>query len=114
MPRQAELDEVGISPEDAKNAEFVRGKGCGHCQKKGYRGRTGIHELMMISPKVREAVFESKSSADIRELSINEGMRTLYLDGLRKAMTGVTTLEEVFRVTKKTEQDAEFDISQVA
>jgi type IV pilus assembly protein PilB len=114
LPREAELEEVGIPLEDAKNADFVRGKGCGHCQKKGYRGRTGIHELMMISPAVREAIFESRSSADIRELAIGEGMRTLYLDGLRKAMDGVTTLEEVFRVSKKTEQDAKFDISQVA
>ena len=113
-PRESELEETGISMELVKNAEFVRGKGCAHCQKKGYRGRTGIHELMNISSKIREMIFDSRSSADIRTTAINEGMRTLYLDGLRKAMDGVTTLDEVFRVAKKTEQDEGVDISAVA
>jgi type IV pilus assembly protein PilB len=113
-PRDSELEETGLTMEVVKNAEFVRGKGCGHCQKKGYRGRTGIHELMNITGKIREMIFDSRSSADIRTTAINEGMRTLYLDGMRKAMDGVTTLEEVFRVAKKTEQDVGIDISAVA
>ena len=113
-PRETELEETGLTAEVIKNAEFVRGKGCGYCQKKGYRGRTGIHELMNISGKIRELIFDASSSADVRTTAINEGMRTLYLDGMRKAMDGVTTLEEVFRVAKKTEQDEGVDISAVA
>jgi type IV pilus assembly protein PilB len=113
-PRESQLLEAGIDLEDAKNADFMRGKGCSHCQKKGYRGRIGIHEMMIISPKIRELIFESRSAVEIRSVAIAEGMKTLYLDGLTKAMTGVTTLEEVFRVAKRTEQDAEFDASQVA
>jgi type IV pilus assembly protein PilB len=113
-PRESVLEEAGLTMEDIKNAEFVRGKGCGHCQKKGYRGRTGIHELMIISSQIREMIFENRSSPDIRSTAIDQGMRTLYLDGLKKAMDGVTTLEEVFRVAKKTEQDSVVDISAVA
>jgi type IV pilus assembly protein PilB len=61
--------------------------------------------MMMITPKVREMIFEGRSSTDIRTLAIEQGMTTLYMDGIQKAMAGTTTLEEVFRVCKRTEQD---------
>ncbi len=105
VPREAELEETGIPPNMAANASFVRGKGCAHCQKKGYRGRIGIHEMMRITPQVREMIFDARSAVDIRKLAIEQGMVTLYMDGMLKAMNGVTTIEEVFRVAKRTEQD---------
>lgn len=104
-PSEAVLEEAGIPLEVAKNAEFARGKGCNYCQKKGYRGRIGIYELMIVSSKVREMIFSAQSTAEIRKLAIEEGMDTLYVDGIRKAMKGITTLDEVYRVAKKTEQD---------
>lgn len=104
-PKESELELIGITPEMAKRAKFARGKGCSACQKKGYRGRTGIHEMMLINSKVRELIFDAKSSVDIRKLAIEQGMRTLYIDGIQKVLTGMTTLEEVMRVAKKTEQD---------
>jgi type IV pilus assembly protein PilB len=98
--------DAGIAPESIKTATFAKGKGCNYCQKKGYRGRIGIYELMHVTPKVRELIFANAPTQDIRTLAIEQGMRTLYTDGVRKAMRGVTTLEEVYRNAKRTEQDA--------
>jgi type IV pilus assembly protein PilB len=105
MPTDAELAEAGISKELAKNATFARGKGCGYCNRKGYRGRLGIYELMTINSKVRQAIFDRASSVDLRRLAINNGMRTLYMDGMNKVMNGITTFDEVYRTAKRTEQD---------
>ena len=106
QPSEAVLEDAGISLEDAKNANFARGKGCGYCQRKGFRGRQGIFEMMIVSAKIRELIFNNQSSVDIRKVAVNEGMQTLYLDGLEKAKEGVTTLEEVTRVAKRSEEDA--------
>ena len=110
-PRESELEAAGITPEIAKNASFARGKGCGHCQKSGYRGRSGLHELMIVSPKIREMIFDNKSAVDIRKVAIPEGMKTLYVDGIDKVLKGMTTLEEIFRVAKRTQQDEIVDVA---
>tara|TARA_B100000809_G_scaffold163145_1_gene160508 strand:+ start:10522 stop:12264 length:1743 start_codon:yes stop_codon:yes gene_type:complete len=107
QPTQAILDQAGITPEMAKNAEFSRGVGCNYCNKTGYRGRLAIFEIMKITSGIRELIFQNKSSVEIRERAIKEGMSTLYQDGLRKVLTGITSLEEVFRIAKKTQQDVE-------
>jgi type IV pilus assembly protein PilB len=106
VPPESVLVDAGIAPEAAKSATFSRGKGCNYCQKKGYRGRVGIYELMLITPKIRELIFANASAQEIRTVAITQGMRTLYIDGVKKAMRGVTTLEEVYRNAKRTEQDA--------
>ncbi len=107
MPPASVLADAGISTEDAKNATFTRGKGCGHCQKKGYRGRIGVYELLLITSKIREQIFENASAVAIRKVGIEQGMSTLYSDGIDKVMKGITTLDEVYRVAKRTEQDSE-------
>jgi type IV pilus assembly protein PilB len=110
LPPETILEDVGIPLEVAQKANFSRGRGCNYCQKKGYRGRRGLFELMMVTAKVRELIFNAAATQDIRTLAIQEGMSTMYVDGVRKAMTGLTTLDEVYRITKKTEQDVlEFD-----
>ena len=101
----AELSDAGITPEMAANATFAKGAGCSACNNGGYRGRIGIYELMMMTSKIREMVFENRSAVDIREIAISEGMSTLYRDGVEKVMRGVTTLDEVYRVAKQTESD---------
>ena len=106
-PTEAELHLADITPEMAANATFMKGKGCGTCQQAGYRGRIGIYELMLMTAKIRELVFESASDQVIRKMAVKEGMSTLYQDGIDKVLRGVTTLEEVFRVAKQTEQDKE-------
>jgi type IV pilus assembly protein PilB len=107
QPTQAILDQAGITPEIAKNAEFSRGVGCNYCNKTGYRGRLAIFEIMKITSGIRELIFQNKSSVEIRERAIEEGMSTLYQDGLSKVLKGITSLEEVFRIAKKTQQDVE-------
>jgi type IV pilus assembly protein PilB len=104
-PSDAALEAAGISMEQAAKATFMRGKGCGNCQKKGYRGRVGVYELMLMTTKLRELAFQGASTQEIRRTAIAQGMKTLYRDAIDKAMKGVTTLEEVFRVTKRGEQD---------
>jgi type IV pilus assembly protein PilB len=100
-PSDAQLEAAGISPELAAKANFMRGKGCGNCQRTGFRGRMGIYELMLVTSKVRELAFTRTSTQEIRKAAIAQGMRTLYQDGLVKALKGQTTLEEVFRVAKR-------------
>ena len=89
----------------AEKAAFAKGRACGYCQKSGYRGRMGIYELMVVSARIREMMFQGKSTINITEQAIKEGMTTLYCDGIRKVLRGLTTLEEVYRVAKTTEQD---------
>ncbi len=103
-PSQSQLEAAGITPEMAKNAAFAKGRGCGNCQGGGYRGRLGIYELMMMSSKIRELTFNESPTEKLRQQAITEGMRTLYWDGIDKAIRGVTTLDEVYRVSKRDEQ----------
>ena len=104
VPTDAELENAGISPEQAGSASFMKGAGCSHCGGKGYRGRLGIFELMGMNSKVRELSFAGASTVEIRKAAIKQGMTTLYGDGIRKVLEGTTTLEEVFRVSKKEEE----------
>ncbi|EAQ80007.1 GspE/PulE family protein [Blastopirellula marina] len=103
-PSDAVLEQAGITPEQAATATFMKGRGCGNCQRTGYKGRRGIFELMPMSSKIRELAFEGASTQEIRRAAVSLGMATLYDDGILKAMKGLTTLEEVFRVAKQVEQ----------
>jgi type IV pilus assembly protein PilB len=92
---------LGLRPEIAKKANFMKGKGCNHCNKKGYRGRLAIFELMAMTPQVREMTFKGESTQNVRKLARKQGMRTLFEDGIIKAIRGVTTVEEVLRITQR-------------
>lgn len=100
-PSDSVLEEAGISPEMAAKAKFMKGKGCGHCQQTGFRGRLGIFELLLMSARIRELAFANTATQQIRKEAIRLGMKTLYEDGIDKVLRGVTTLEEVFRVAKR-------------
>jgi type IV pilus assembly protein PilB len=78
----------------------MKGKGCANCNKTGYRGRMGIYELMLMSSTIREMTFKGESTLSIRKAARKQGMRTLFEDGMIKAIKGLTTLEEVLRITK--------------
>jgi type IV pilus assembly protein PilB len=95
------LQGLGLRPEIAKKANFMRGKGCNHCNKKGFRGRMGIYELMTMTPQVREMTFKGESTQNIRRMARKQGMRTLFEDGMVKVIRGMTTIEEVLRITQK-------------
>jgi type IV pilus assembly protein PilB len=100
-PSDAQLEVAGITPEQVASATFMKGTGCSHCNKTGYRGRIGIYELMTMTSKVRELAFAGATTVEIRRAAVKGGMSTLYEDGLNKVMQGITTLDEVFRVSKR-------------
>ena len=100
-PPDSQLEAAGISPDVAARGNFMRGKGCGNCNRSGYRGRLGIYELMMMTSKIRELAFAGSSTQDLRKAALAQGMVGLYDDGIAKVLKGITTLEEIFRVAKK-------------
>ncbi len=103
VPSELELREAGITPEQASKATFMKGRGCGNCNKSGFRGRMAVFELMMMTPKIRELTFKQASTVEIRKAGRSEGMSTLYNDGIRKVLRGLTTVEEVMRVARADE-----------
>jgi type II secretion system protein E len=100
QPPADELARAGVTGKDAKGSEFRRGHGCDACAGTGYRGRTGIYELMPMSDALRELVVSGAPLDRIRSVADAEGMSSLRADGYAKAARGVTTLEEVLRVTR--------------
>ena len=95
------LEEINLSKEETKGVTFYRGKGCGQCNRSGYRGRTGIFEFLMITETMKPLIMERSQTSVIREAARKEGMRTLREHGLEKIKAGITTIEEVVRVTQE-------------
>ncbi len=79
---------------------FFRGKGCKQCSQEGYKGRLGIYELFEITPDVSELILNRANSAQLKKASLEQGMLSMLEDGFLKAKNGITTIEEVLRVTK--------------
>ncbi|MDR7491975.1 MAG: type IV-A pilus assembly ATPase PilB [Armatimonadota bacterium] len=98
VPLSALLD-AGFAPEEAEQVQIYRGAGCAACAQTGYRGRTAIHEILEVTPEIQEAVVQRRPATELAGLARKLGMRTLREAGLRKVARGVTTLEEVARVT---------------
>ena len=103
QPLDSQIQEAGITPEQLKTATFMKGRGCVNCTKSGYKGRLGIFELMVMNNKIRELAFQGAATTDIRRAAVSTGMTVMFEDGVQKALRGVTTLDEVFRVSKKAE-----------
>jgi type II secretory ATPase GspE/PulE/Tfp pilus assembly ATPase PilB-like protein len=76
---------------------FYKGKGCAQCDGTGFGGRIGIYEVLVVSPRVREAILNQASSVVIKDIAITEGMTTMFEDGLLKAEEGKTTISEILR-----------------
>jgi general secretion pathway protein E len=98
-PSKADLDALGI--EAGPDVTLFRGKGCEECRGTGYRGRTGIYELFVIDEDARSLVLKRSSTREIRHHAIARGMVTLRTDGWKRACEGVTTVEEILRVTQE-------------
>lgn len=81
--------------------KFTRGKGCAKCREEGYKGRVGIFEALSISEKISKLINSKADSDEIEQEAIKEGMTTMLEDGIIKAVQGITTLEEIMRVTKE-------------
>ena len=98
VPPQALIDE-GYTPEEAKTVQIMKGKGCATCNKTGYKGRTGLYEVMEVDDEIRELVLVGASAVELMKKAIERGMITLRRSGLIKVAQGWTTLEEVARET---------------
>ena len=98
-PQEAELRLLGPAAKQLASAQLFHGKGCADCSFTGYRGRLGIYEIFLIDDQVRNLIFDQVSSTELRIKARELGMRTLREDGVRKVVAGITTLEEVLRVT---------------
>ncbi len=99
-PKPHELQELGISDVTSSDSRFVTGAGCDRCFHTGYRGRTGIYELMLVSSEIQDLIYKREPAGTIKKAALNAGLQTLRMDGVRKVMAGVTSVAEVLRVTQ--------------
>ena len=93
------LISLGFSEEDAKTVKCYRGKGCSVCNNSGYKGRIALYEIMIVNEEIRKLILEGASAIELKKAAIRGGMKTLRMSGLTKVKEGVTTIEEVLRVT---------------
>ncbi|QQS23069.1 type II/IV secretion system protein [bacterium] len=96
--QKLELANGAKSFEDLK---FYEGAGCEKCNKTGYKGRIGVHEIMENTPQIEELIVKRATSQDIEKQAVAQGMITMWQDGFIKAVAGQTTIEEILRVTKE-------------
>src|ERR1700752_3826136 len=98
LPAQTLLD-AGFTREEAKKTTVYHGKGCGTCNKNGYKGRVGLYEVMEITDELRELILVGASALELKKKALDLGMITLRRSGLIKVALGQTTMEEVLRET---------------
>jgi general secretion pathway protein E len=100
-PDGESLQNIGLNPAIVKDNKFYRGRGCSSCLNTGYAGRTGIFELMILDDKLKHLILKSSDANIIKRRAVEHGMATLQQDGAQKVLDGITTIEEVFRVTSQ-------------
>lgn len=104
-PTAHQLRELGLVDIDSaalssNGYNFYVGTGCDKCFQTGYRGRTGVYELMLLNEDIKELIYNRESAGAIKKLALEAGMQTLRMDGARKVLAGITTADEVLRVTQ--------------
>ncbi len=92
---------IASAKEKLESLLFYRGKGCKKCNQTGYKGRIGIYEVLEMTPEISELVLKKASSDDIMKTAVKQGLITMAQDGFIKAKNGITTLEEIIRVTRE-------------
>ncbi|MEW6107578.1 MAG: GspE/PulE family protein [Nitrospirota bacterium] len=100
-PALQELGAVGLST-PVENLKFYKGIGCDNCSHSGYKGRTGIHEILVVDERIRELITHRASADVIRQEASRKGFKDMRFDGLKKVISGMTTVEELLRVTRDT------------
>ena len=98
-PDPREVSRLGF-PVNLDDIELYHGVGCDHCNQTGYQGRLGVYELMVTTDKIREMLMRGESAAAVRRVAREQGMSTMREDAWRKAINGITTIEEVNRRTR--------------
>jgi general secretion pathway protein E len=100
VPDEETLSNLGLDSSVLKKNIFYRKKGCNVCIQTGYRGRTAIFEILNVDENIKRLVLQTSDANQINEMAIRHGMITLQQDGIQKLLAGITTTEEVLRVTK--------------
>jgi len=95
------LKKLGAKEKDLSGVNFFKGKGCESCKFTGYKGRTAINEFLVIDDDIKEMILKMLSSEEIKKKAVSKGMKTLQMSGLDKVKEGITTVEEIIRVTQK-------------
>ncbi len=98
-PVSHELRELGLG-DLRSEARFYTGAGCDKCFQTGYRGRTGIYELMLVNEEIQNLIYQRATAGAIKKFALDAGLQTLRMDGARKVLAGITTISEVLRVTQ--------------
>lgn len=93
------LKQLGFQDHQIPQITLMRGKGCDHCSGSGYRGRVAVHEVMEMTTEIRAAIMRHASAADLKRLAIQQGMRTMRMNALRKLIRGETDIAEVYKNT---------------
>ncbi len=93
------LEMLHLTKEEATGLKIFQGKGCGHCNNTGYSGRTGLFEVMLVTPMIEKKIVQGAPTAEIREQAIKDGMMPLRSAGLDKLRNGITTIEEIVAET---------------
>ena len=100
-PSEISLEErMALGIAEGEDLQVWRGAGCAECRGTGYRGRTGIYELLVMDDELRSALGHDTSTVELNHLARRKGMELLHEDGLRQMREGVTTAEEVLRVAR--------------
>jgi type IV pilus assembly protein PilB len=102
-PETALLD-IGFKKEEKGTFKSYKGKGCSACGDSGYKGRIALYEVMPLKEEIKELVIKGATSIDLKKAAINSGMMTLRMSGLKKIKEGITSIEEVLRVTFRDNQ----------
>lgn len=100
-PDDAVLKRIGISTNEYQEAVVYRARGCENCFNTGYKGRTGIFEIMLLDSGLKSFILKTYDSSRIKNEALKQDMVTLRQDGIHKVLSGITTIEEVLRVTQK-------------
>lgn len=98
LPEQAFID-LGVKPEEFRDIPLYKGTGCKHCSNTGFKGRIAIYEVMPVNENVKELILKGASSTDLKKEAIKSGLSTLRKSALNKMKQGLTTVEEVLRIT---------------
>jgi general secretion pathway protein E len=99
-PDPEELARIGLRPEQLRDNQVYRGRGCEKCLNTGYRGRTGIHEFLIMDGEIKKMILQTSDASQLKNHACYHGMKTLLQDGADKVITGQTTIEEVYRVAQ--------------
>jgi len=103
-PSESELRAMKLDPAKLAGASLYHGKGCNDCSKTGFRGRMGIHEILVVNDEMRRLIYEKVSSTVLRQRARAAGMRTLREDGVRKVLAGLTTPAEIIEASMEDEE----------